>query len=314
MALNLFSSVLIAKVAIAIMPIANTINAMINTQSSPSPIEVAGRAHRTWFVVFVVWAVFSALVTALFTFLLWNAGNKQQDAVQASATVQIEDARQSAAQANERAAQADERAATANAEAGRANESAAKLNERAQKLENDNLQLRTDLENATTESRAKQAELTREQTKLAEEQQKTAEAQREAAIAQLALKKHLEEVAERQKPRTITPEKRARILEILRNEAKGEIKISFEVNNEEALDFARQIVEVLTFAGWNASIVGSAFEMTTPGPLTIFVSNAYNPPAAALQRALEEVGFPTKGFLNDKLPQGHIGMFVGRRP
>jgi hypothetical protein len=62
-----------------ISAIVATIKAM--SPSSSSAIEVAARHHRFWFVVYLVWIVTAAIVSAAFTGMLWRAGNRQQDAV-----------------------------------------------------------------------------------------------------------------------------------------------------------------------------------------------------------------------------------------
>jgi mannitol-specific phosphotransferase system IIBC component len=57
--------------------------AAINTTSpvSSSAIEVAGRNHRFWFFMYIAWIVVAAVVSAIFTGMLWRAGNRQQDSV-----------------------------------------------------------------------------------------------------------------------------------------------------------------------------------------------------------------------------------------
>ena len=211
-------------------------------------------------------------------------------------------------------ASADKQAAQANAAAGSANEKAALANERAEKLESDNLQLRRDLEAATAESRTKQADLAKEQIKLAEEQRKTAEAQREAAIAQLALKKHLEEVAERQKPRRLTLEQRAKLHELLKGGAKGTFELWYIAGDPESQNFADELIAVLKDAGWTLEKIDS---MLSADPLSghlIIVQNKQNPRAATLQRALQEIGFPVAGQLEQTRPEGYMRLCVGTKP
>jgi hypothetical protein len=95
------------------------------------------------------------------------------------------------------------------------------------------------------------AELTREQTKLAKEQEKTAQAQREAADAQLALRKHIEEVARRQAPRQLPVEKFAEVLrERLPEEVRLPIAILYQREDAEAYAFASQIASALSRAGF----------------------------------------------------------------
>lgn len=56
--------------------------AVINAMSpTPSSVEVAASNHRFWFFIYLGWIVVAAIVSALFTGMLWRAGNRQQDAV-----------------------------------------------------------------------------------------------------------------------------------------------------------------------------------------------------------------------------------------
>src|ERR1700730_1150232 len=67
-----------------INPMANIVIALMKTQSDPSSlsaIELGARTHARWFAVYVTWIVFAAIVSVILTWLLWRAGNKEQDAV-----------------------------------------------------------------------------------------------------------------------------------------------------------------------------------------------------------------------------------------
>ena len=124
--------------------------------------------------------------------------------------------------------------------------------ERAAKMEAGNIQLRADLENATAES-------TRRQKELEIEQRKTAEAQRAAAVAQLELKKHIEQVAEPR--RIIDPRGDRNGDRNVRNELFNGVKkyaatsalIQCVPSDFEALTLARDIGFALVTSGWNVS-------------------------------------------------------------
>lgn len=242
--------------------------------------------------------------------LLWISGNKLQDAIKRTGEARTEEAKRGAEEARKQAADALR-------DAGIANEKAGNANERASKLERDNLQLRTDLENATAESRTKQAELAKEQTKLASEQGKTAKAQRAADEAQLALKKHLEEEIERRKPRQITLQQRARLVEILSAGPKGSVDIECVLGDGEGLAFANQIDEVLKAAGWTTTGVSQGvFTPTNPAGAGILVHSGRTAPpyAGALQHAFGSVGLPLGGLEQGQLPEGKVQILVGVKP
>lgn len=216
-----------------------------------------------------------------------------QEAIKRAGEANTEEAKRGAEEARKQAANALKDAGLANEAAGKANDSAAKANERAEKLEGANIQLRTDLENATAESRAKQAELAREQTKLATEQRKTAEAQREAAVAQLALKKHLEEVAESTRHRHLTTKQRATLLGALKaSPHKGTVEIGCPISNSEACAFAEEFRDVLRDAGWTVTGFGL---LPLPGQVVgviLEMKDAHKAPirAVALAEALQSAG------------------------
>jgi hypothetical protein len=77
----------------------------------------------------------------------------------------------------------------------------------------------------------------------------TAKANERTAELKLALEK---EIAAR-KPRTITPEQRARIVEMLRTEPRGSVVVVWKAFDEEAERFAKAVVSVLKDAGYDAS-------------------------------------------------------------
>ena len=320
MTLNLFIASVIARTAIVVIPIANNMNAMINIQSGdsvPSPIEAAGRVHRNVFIWSVLWVVLSALVTALLAYLLWQASNRQQDAIQAYADARI-------AEAGERAAQADERAATSNAEAAKANESTARLNERARKLEQENIRLRTDLENAAAEANSKQTKLTREQQKIAKEQQKTAEAQKESAQIVRSAQLHLQQMRSLHMPRRlIAGQNREGFLKLLKGRPAAAVDILWFSDGfiPEPKRFAEDIAEALTEAGWTVNKLeggsltpdnSNPLNATVPSGLKIKVRNLYKiPPSAnALFGAFLESGLVSEFIADEKLEDGPVKLIV----
>lgn len=256
MALCLFDAKIIANVPMAIMLIVNMINAVSTNESSPSPIQMAERAQHNLFVIYVVVLVVGGLLAALFTVLVWRAGNRYQDAVQADAKVRLEEARDSAARADERAAKADERAALANAEAAKANESAAKLNERAQALERDNLVLRDDVNKAAGEVAKLQTEAANARAAQQKVETELAKQRERAANAELAL----EELRRRQAPRSLDFKK---FVEALKDKPKAKVEILYQPNDTEAYNFAVHIRRWLGPGDGD----GAGWEVLPPKPI-----------------------------------------------
>lgn len=84
MALNLLTASLMAKLAITLTPTVNAMSIIMTIQSDPSAVEIAGKTHRNVFIAYLVWLVVAAVVTVWFTYWLWQAGNRQQDAIVAA--------------------------------------------------------------------------------------------------------------------------------------------------------------------------------------------------------------------------------------
>ena len=133
--------------------------------------------------------------------------------------------------------------ASLNHEAGEARKKAGGADERSKNLESSNKQLAIDLETAKSDFSLKQSELAREQ-------RKTAKAQKEAAEAQLALRRHIEEVARRQEPRRLSEEA---LSQRLKGKPKTTVDLWYAPNDIEAYWFASQIYRALKGAEWTVS-------------------------------------------------------------
>jgi hypothetical protein len=114
--------------------------------------------------------------------------------------------------------------------------------------------------------------------------------------------------------RELTAEKRQRMLGMLAPAEKSSIEVSFALNDGEAHTFARQLVNFLNEVGWQARLGAPTIEGTVQSGLCIFANNRNVAGAGALQKALEQVGFPTAGRENPEIPVNEIRFFVGSRP
>jgi hypothetical protein len=90
---NRLSAEIIAAVAMAMMPMANTANAIsANPSTSTSPsIEDAARQEARIFKGYMAFLVVVGIGTAAWTFAVWRASNKYLDAVKADAERRIEE-------------------------------------------------------------------------------------------------------------------------------------------------------------------------------------------------------------------------------
>jgi hypothetical protein len=163
------------------------------------------------------------------------------------------------------------------------------------------------------------AELAKEQTKLAEEQRKTADAQKKAADAQLALKRHVEEVAERQKQRIITQDQGQRMFEILTSGERGAVTVGGLERDAESRNFAAQIATVLHTSGWQVDPLPFGWPSSNiPDGLFVRVRDKNNMPARAhtLLRALEVLGYGDRLVIqNGPIPSLEgLELIVGVKP
>jgi hypothetical protein len=261
MVFDLFNLSRIASAAITLKPIAKMVSAMATVQSnlsanqsSTSPIELADRTQRRLFAAYVIILVVSALIVALFTYLVWRAGNTYQDTVKTDAYARIAEAGSSAAQANERAAKADERAGEANSEAGRANE-------RAQNLEHDNLTLRgqvatlekqavdakkdvASLQKAAADAKAAQQ---RVETELARQQERAANAERALEIERIERLRLEEAIA----PRNIVS---MFVMVDALKKYTGKKAIIEYLDEDEPRRLAQDVSSTLGMAGWSVTM------------------------------------------------------------
>ncbi len=229
----------ITQAAIAVRPIAYTVNAMATVQSnlsanqpSTSPIELANSAQTRVFIASVVFGVIAALVAASLAVMVWKTNNGYQDAIKADADARIEVARTEAVKAQTEAvridvegkeriakveADADLKIADARAIAAKANERAGVLELRAQELTQENLILRSDVANLEKEA---------------------TEAGRK-----------LERLRKRQRPRGIS----ANFLQVLKCKPPGAAVVLYIGGSSEVIMFTENLCGKLRQAGWEVT-------------------------------------------------------------
>jgi len=144
-----------------------------------------------------------------------------------------------------------------------------------------------------------------------------ADAQRQAAEAQLALKKHLEEVAARQADRHLSTEQRSRLIEILTANLKGEINVTCIGGHPEPCNFARELVDALTKSGWTIKNFseGVIFVGGSPAGLIMQVHDSEKVPvrATVLQEAFKQVGILAPGEVIPGLGEDTVSLVVGSK-
>jgi hypothetical protein len=98
--------------------------------------------------------------------------------------------------------------------------------------------------------------------------------------------------------RDISPEQRARLLEHLRANPEGVVKLAIPLNNAEAMSFALILSGALTEAGWTVTDIKYVHGAQFFAGLNLVVESQETAPpySATLQQSLNLIGFPTEGF------------------
>lgn len=197
---------------------------------------------------------------------------------------------------------------------------AAIAKEETARLTIENTKLRTDLESATAESRARQSELAIEQQKLTKAQKQLADAERKRAETQLVLEKTLEEVRERQAPRTLSADQRTNLVELLKSATlKGEIDIVCVMGDSEGFAYATEFKAILKAGKWkvsDGSISQGVFSPNNPKGILLAVHDGNTAPkyAVVLQQVFERAGLALPGVEDPGLPEGKVELRIGIKP
>jgi hypothetical protein len=205
----------------------------------------------------------------------------------AALTAEAENAKKERARADLKIEEAKERASKADELAGAANERAGVLEIQAQDLTRQNLTIRSGVANL----------------------------EKEASEA----KTRYLELLERVSPRSLSSQ-RARLLDMLKQFAKGPITISCLNGNAESCGFAQEIADLLKDAGWTVEgprdmvLFGSNGQ--PPRGLFLTIKDGRNPPPQAnvLIQLLNSSGFLTQGEQNPRLEEGKLNLLVGVKP
>lgn len=310
-----------AKAATTMSPIASTVIAMMNIQSdssSPSAIEIAGKTHRNVFIGYLAWLVFAAVVTAVFTWAVWRASNRQQDEVVAATNERAKNLehdnltlRTDLTAESGKVAGLEKAASDALAEQQRVQTELVAQQGRTATLETQATNAQKDLvglQRAASDAKAAQQ---RVETDLAIQQQRAAKAETE-----------LVKLQERIAWRTITPEQRKQFLEATLDVPKrGVISIVGLDGDPESVAFASQLRDLLTQAGWVTKLSSILPVGSTPIGLVVSVRStspiAPDSPlyhAARLNQALTDLGFKMFSNENPSLGESDATLLVGHKP
>jgi hypothetical protein len=165
------------------------------------------------------------------------------------------------------------------------------------------------------------SDLVAAKTDLEKQQQSTAEAQKEAAEAQLALKKYIDEVANKQRPRAMPDEP---TLKILKAAPPKKAIIEYLDGASDTYLFATGLSIVLARAGWHvmlplrplSTLVGAAGGGTAQGEVIVTMRRVQDlqlPSTAegALWNALLAAQVPVGGAQDETLADDTIKITVG---
>ena len=309
----------------AIIPIARIVSAMAMIQSV-SPIEVAAKSERNWFIATVAWLIAGAFVTGLLTVLLYRKTGQYQAAVNSEARARIAEAGTKAAEANAEAAKANEglgksnqeiarltaeaeNAKTERAEADRqiaiAKADAAKAREGAEVARTDALRAKEGIANAEAVSAKAAVEVERLQIVVAD-----------AEVRRLEAERAFLELQERVKPRKLTDAQRKGLVELLKDAPKGPVMMECLMAETETCSFAEDIRTALIAAGFkiNQTQVSGTATVIPTGVNVLIHDNSIPRHSDFLMRALRGIGLKPIGMVDPFVPEGMVFIRIGVKP
>ncbi|MFZ0911770.1 MAG: hypothetical protein WBQ76_11380 [Candidatus Korobacteraceae bacterium] len=262
--------------------------AMATNPVVQSGIEAATERHGRIFAAYIVALVVTALVVTLFTWLVWDSGNKVQDALQTEANARI----------------------------GEANAKADQAKEQTAKIEKENIVLRSDL---NTEM-GKVAGLQKDAANAKAAQQKVeielAKQQELAATAE----RNLLQFKEQMKDRTISNGQAdamvAKLDEMFKKGfPRGKVLIKWATSTPDAWPLVLRLKEILKTAGWTDVSDVAALAMTGEG-FFIGMRDRRNPPKceAAIWTAFNASGIPFTGYDDPDAPLDGVSIVIGQKP
>jgi len=129
------------------------------------------------------------------------------------------------------------------------------------------------------------------------------------------LKKHLEEVAERQKDRHFSEAQTAKLLQDLKDAPKVPVTIETPLNDAEADRFALELRTIFSKAGWQLTALSSAWDKPIIG-VRVEQRNAKDimPATVAVILALKEAGLDVEPMSSLNIREGELLVIVGTKP
>jgi hypothetical protein len=149
---------------------------------------------------------------------------------------------------------------------------------------------------------------------LQDELEKSKQKQMEAEVA---LRKRLDEEAERQRPRSLTSEQRMLFMKMLSSAPKAEVEIESPADDKEAAGFAGEIAKLFNQSGWKISAFVRAQYPNGVNPRGIEIgvlAESQRQSANAIKQAFEAVGFSVKTSFSQNTPPPPMRIVIGSKP
>ena len=176
------------------------------------------------------------------------------------------------------------------------------------------------LKTKSDEALAKQMELERQNLLLRTDLNKEIGEVAKLQIRAVSAEQDLLKLQDTLRPRHFTDLQKKQLISVLDANPKGDILVRCLNGIQESCAFAKEIVEVLTAAGWTTA--GPRDEVLfgetgmPPTGLIIIIKDQQSEPVRAkiLQRSLTQIGFNAPGLLDNRLKEGEVQLFVGVKP
>jgi len=156
-------------------------------------------------------------------------------------------------------------------------------------------------------------DLANEKLKLLNTQHEVADARKKQIDAEASLGK----IQEKLRFRTFTDSQRTQLIKQLTLNASPPIRITVVSGNQEAMQYAKQLMDILKEAKWEilGGEIAKSIGSSSVGLFLIFNSPMNAPRyVRILQDALAQVGVNAEGHVNSNKPENYVELFVGLKP
>ncbi|MCH8035277.1 MAG: hypothetical protein IH950_16180 [Bacteroidetes bacterium] len=129
-----------------------------------------------------------------------------------------------------------------------------------------------------------------------------------------ANRKELEETKQKLAPRTISKQQKEQFISFLVDKPKLKFWLSNAGNNEESVEFSKQIFKLLIDAGYkNIGGISTAIAAPTPKNISFGIHSENSPEVMALLNAFTFINIKYDIIVNSQIPANQINIIIGAK-